>query len=163
MAIAQVIKETFAEVYEIDLADEVASYMVGAPCPDTSWSPMLYDCASPEVAWSAGVHVNDTMDCVGDDVIGGYTSEGGFPSVRSFTFSAPEPGSYYVRLASDGDVAMQIGSCFSCPWERDVGIFRSGKNPIVDLAAGRYYVRIAGDSAEATEYAIDIVRAYVTP
>jgi len=58
---------------------------------------------------------------------------------------------------------MQVGNCFSCPWERDVAIVRANEHPIVDLAAGRYYVRIVGDSAENAEYAIDIVRAYVSP
>lgn len=153
----KVIEQTFGSVYDIELDVEAELFMIGAPCTDTSWNPMLYDCTGPEVPWDGALHLSDTMDCASDDVIGGYSPERTWPSVRAVTFSVPGPARYSIHLAGDENVGVQIGSCFDCPWQRDVTILRAGDLRSEDLKAGLYYVHIVGNSSKKSDYTLDIL------
>lgn len=155
----KVIRDVFQDVYQTGLDEEAELFMTGAPCTDQTYPVGLYDCAMPEIAW------NDThwsfhgvMDCEREDVAGGVGPDFVWSSLRSVTLEVPAAGSYLVSAQSEGDVAIQMGPCFTCPWDpRDFRIL-SGESRSVELDAGTYYMRVRARSDEAPE--LDVV---ITP
>jgi hypothetical protein len=156
---AENLEGTFKRVYGSELAVEVDLFMAGSPCTDDMFDVVPYDCAMPEVAWvdeRQWLYTN-VMDCSHGDVVGGVDEEV-WPSFRSVTMDVQTSGVHQISLASDGDVTVQIGACFGCPWEPRYHVLRPDDTIMVDLDAGPYYVRMVGESDESPTLALAVQR-----
>ncbi len=151
------LEATFQRVYGSELAAEVDLYMHGSPCTEDMFQVIPYDCAMPEVAWSNPPQwtYDNTMDCGHDDVIGGIDAQV-WPSVRSVTMDVPISDAYQLSLVSDGEVTVQIGACFGCPWQPRYHVLKPGDTTLVELDAGAHYVRMVArsDSSPAVTIAV---------
>jgi hypothetical protein len=148
---------TFERVYGSELAAEVDLFMHGSPCTDDMFAVIPYDCAMPEVAWfddRQWLYAN-VMDCRDGDVVGGVDDEV-WPSTRSVTMDVPESGAHQLALESDGEIKVEVGPCFGCPWEPRYHVLAPGDAFTVDLEAGPHYVRMIGRSDEAPTLAITV-------
>lgn len=145
-----VIRGVFGAAYGIALDDEAELFMTGAPCTDESFNLGLYDCTMPEVPWGAtDWEFSGVMDCDSEDVAGGIGPDKAWRSIRSVTVEIAAPGLYQIVAQSDGDVLVQMGRCFGCPWQdRDVGV-PMGEVTRVELEAGTHYVRMRASSDES--------------
>lgn len=141
------LEATFQRVYGSDLAAEVDLFMHGSPCTEDMFQVIPYDCAMPDVAWihDRAWSYTNVMDCRHGDVVGGVDGEV-WRSSRSVTMDVPKSGAHQLSLESDGDVRVQIGACFGCPWEPRYHVLKPGDTFTVDLDAGPYYVRMLGQS-----------------
>jgi hypothetical protein len=150
------LESTFRAVYGSDLQMEVDLFMRGPPCTEDMFPVVPFDCAMPEVDWYDDRQwiYSDVMDCRQGDVVGGIADSRGFPSTRSVTLEVPSTKPYQLALASDGDVRVEIGACFGCPWELRAHVLEPGDAYTVDLDAGRYYVRMGARSDESPTVAV---------
>lgn len=148
------------EVYDRELDDEVEAYIHGAPCEEDAFPVRLYDCVAPEVPWTDDARwiYAGTLSCDEGDLVGGIGPSQAPRSIRSRTIEIPESRGYKVHLESDaeGEVIVQIGACFGCPWEHRNYRVEPGTTITPALDAGRYYVRIQGDSAMTTTVQLEI-------
>ncbi len=140
------LEATFKRVYGSDLSAEVDLFSAGAPCTEDMFQVIPYDCAMPEVAWiDRGWSYTNAMDCRHGDVVGGVDAEVR-RSARSVTMDIAESGAHQLSLESNGDVAVQIGACFGCPWEPRYHVLKPDDTFTVQLDAGPYYVRMLAQS-----------------
>lgn len=144
------LEATFRRVYGSELAVEVDLFMHGSTCTDDMFDVVPYDCAMPEVAWIDGRQwlYTNVMDCSSGDVVGGVDDEV-WPSARSVTMDVPASGAHQLSLESDGEVRVEIGPCFGCPWQPRYHVLTPGDTFTVDLEAGPHYVRMVGQSDES--------------
>ena len=141
------LEATFQRVYGSDLATEVDLFKHGAPCTEDMFPVVPYDCAMPDVAWidDRAWSYTNVMDCRHGDVVGGVDAEV-WRSSRSVTMDIPKSGAYQLSLESDGDVTVQLGACFGCPWEPRYHVLEPDDTFTVDLDAGPHYVRMLAQS-----------------
>ncbi len=145
------LRSLFSEIYGRDLDDEAELFMVGAPCEADPFPVLPYDCTMPEVPWADGDawSYSTSSDCEAEDVMGGFSPDQSWWSIHSVTLDVPRTGRYLFSAQSDGDVQIQIGACFGCPWEKRWFLIDTGEAREVELDPGSYYVRIRRSSKEA--------------
>lgn len=156
----KVIEAVFREIYARELNDEAEAFMVGPPCPETAVGPILYDCTAMEVPWEGRLHLDGVMDCLEDDIAGGYSDEQTWSSIRSVTFMVPGTAEwtadFSLRVEGDTPLRVQIGPCFGCPWRRREYAASGSETIDMALAGGLHYARILGSSDEVTDYVVDL-------
>lgn len=155
----KVIDDVFQDLYQTGLDAEAELFMTGAPCTEQTYPVGLYDCTMPEIAWDdARWSFSGVMDCESEDVAGGVGPDFVWHSLRSVTLEVPAAGSYLVEAQSDGEVAIRMGPCFTCPWDPRDFLITTGESRSVELEAGTYFVRVRAQSDEAPK--LDVV---ITP
>lgn len=155
------LRRVFGEIYGLDLDAEVELFIGGTTCPTEPWPTLVYECAAPEVAWEDGSRwrYSKAMECGSDTVMGGVGPEKAWKSIHSVTLDVASSGAYQVSVESDGDVEVQIGACFGCPWEPRWVWLGSGEQVSVELDPGKYYVRMRAVSDESPRIDLSIDRA----
>lgn len=154
------ISRTFEDVYDVELDSEVEVFIANDYCDEEHADLLIYDCLAPEVDWEgAGWSWQTAMECAADGVAGGV----GDPEMvsitqRSVALEVPASGQYElaVRSSGVGAVTTTIGRCFGCPWyPRDI-LTKGSDTSTVDLAAGRYFVRVTAVSPEMPQVEISL-------
>lgn len=153
------LRQIFSDVYSQDLDAEVELFMNGTDCPDDPFPTLIYDCTMPEVVWESATRWRHSqlMDCAAGDLMGGIGPDRAWPSIRAVTLDVPTSGSYQLSASSDGEVSVQIGACFGCPWEPRYIWLEPGDQMTVDLDAGPYYVRMRAMSDEVPQIDLEVI------
>ncbi len=142
------IRAAFRSAYGAELDDEVEDFMAGPPmCEAHHFAVQLEDCSAPLLrpdgpTWA----ISGAMSCDSPDVVGGVGSNGGWASFRQLTLEIETAGAYRLESAGDLDVWVRFGPCFGCVWDEQDVWFPLGQNRSMDLAAGKYFLRISGES-----------------
>lgn len=129
------LRKVFREEYGRELDAEVDLFMSGASCDPQAFPVRVYDCTMPEVAWSDPTYwsYTETMDCAKGPLLGGISPEHAWPSIRSVTLNVPVGGLHQLAIGSDGEVDVELGACFGCPWEPRQFTAEVGKSTVMDL------------------------------
>ncbi len=155
------LERDFAEVYGVELAVEAELFTRNRdlPCDGQVFDLRPYDCSMPEIPWSGDTWVHaGILECDADDVAGGLGPDRSWPSVRSVTLTVPTSGMYRLRRYGDEGVAVQLGSCFGCPWAWEDHGASDGAGAPVSLTAGTYFVRVVAASDAAPLVGVVLTR-----
>lgn len=153
------VEAAFRRVYGSELADEVELFVNGPPPCEADMFPVVpYDCAAPGVAWLDERYwfYVASMDCRESDVVGGVRGDDIWGSHHSVTMDVERAGTYQFQVESDGDVKVQVGECFGCPWEHRYHIVTPGSFADIELVPGRHYVRMVATSDQAPTVQVSI-------
>ena len=147
------IREAFAAVYDEDLDDFVADFLVVSECPEDALPlPQPLSCGAPRVPWNDAetwFYARPIL-CEDDDVIGGYGNHQDSATIYR-TIEIPEDGDYTIALYGDRDLSLTFGSCGPCPWLNERHSLREGRLKKVSLAAGLHMMVL---STQATSIAL---------
>jgi hypothetical protein len=144
------IRAAFRSAYGAELDDDVETFMTEPPaCEAGNFTVQLDDCSAPLHGWKGDKwSVTGTLDCESIDVVGGVGPSGGWSSFRQFTLDVPTAGEYVLETTGDENVWIRLGPCFGCVWDDRNIWFEQGESRVVELVAGKHYLRISGDSDE---------------
>lgn len=97
------------------------------------------------------------LDCGSLDVVGGTSEDYSYSSFRQYTLEVEVPGAYILET-SGGDKKMwvRIGPCFGCVWDDHDNFFQLGETKPLELEAGKYYLRVSGDSSASPDLTITL-------
>lgn len=151
----------FADAYGSSLDDEVDAFIANAPC-DTAWTAVQpHDCESGVVSWSDRRWTwGATMDCADPGVVGGRGAQEDFRSFRAVTVEILSPGLYEVFTDSPAEgTRVTLGRCFGCPWQPQDLEFEGVDRRVVELSAGKHFVRVTDEPTWVAEVTVSLLPA----
>ncbi len=147
------IRAAFAAVYDEDLDDLIADFLVASECPEDALPlPQPLSCGAPRVPWIDAERwaYARPIRCEDDDVLGGHGNDRDSASIYR-TIEIPEDGDYTIALYGDRDVRLTLGSCGPCPWLNELHSLNDGQREEVWLPAGLHMIVL---STKATSIAL---------
>ena len=151
------LERMFGEIYGYGLHSEVEHFVRGdLACDDYGFDLLAARCTAPTSPWSGDVwSFAGVLACDSSGVVGGVSPTEVFPSFTVASVLVPTSGTYTFELYGDAEVTAEIAQCFGCS-RGSVFDGLDATQPVVtlELAEGRYQVRVSGRSDAAPTFGV---------
>jgi hypothetical protein len=150
------IKLIFLDVYGVSLESELTRFKGSTAkgiCAEDGFAILPYECEQESVGSFSGVPWEYTWEaeCGDEKSYGGAGGEGNSQIETAFTINIEASGVYTVELIEPGPasastdmrVVALMGPCTPCPFVQDARVDNATPARSVELASGRYYVRLS--------------------
>lgn len=148
----------FQAVYAVPIAEAFAAFEAYPSCLMRNNRVALYECAEAPVAWADGRwQVTTALDCDDPTVFGPIHNNEHVFAASNRGLEAPRSGRYEVEVTGSvgGLAGVRINRCGSC-WDDYEATVRVGQRGALELEAGRYYVTLVREFAEAGEMRVTL-------
>ncbi|MCY1012588.1 hypothetical protein OV079_45070 [Nannocystis pusilla] len=138
-----------------EAADEFEATKWG--CRHAAYDAKLVECSAPELTWDGDVlALHRSVACDLEDVVGPYAGD---HTVVFRTFVVPEAGEYALSvIGDDANNEVSLRPCGGCEAGEGVQMRAGEAGRSVELAAGRYVLRLFGRASADTSVGFRLAR-----